>query len=178
MTNQPRPHVSLRRTEPPDVPFMYGMGIDEASNRLAGTKPREWAEFKARWEAILGDADGTVTRVTPRIILADGKPVGSINIFPQDDLDHVGYWIAREHWGFGIASAALSLLLTEYRKRPLHATTAGHNQASIRVLVKHGFEIVTRSMTPETDRNVARETLSFVLRAGAGLSAADRNPSA
>ncbi len=54
----------------------------------------------------------------------------------------VGYWIGREHWGKGIATRALTLLLTEVDTRPLHAHVAQHNAGSIRVLEKCGFRVV------------------------------------
>lgn len=164
MAGLPPTDLRLRRTLPADVALMYAIGIDAESNRLAGTKPREWPEFQARWSDILADEDGRRTRVTPRIILADGEFVGSINVFPQDGLDSIGYWIARDHWNRGIASRAVALLLREVAIRPLHATTAGHNFASIRVLLKSGFEVVSRQMTPETDRATERETVTLVLR--------------
>lgn len=142
---------------------MYEIGIDETSNQLAGTKPRTRAAFDARWAEILADPDGSATGVVPRVILLEGDFVGSINVFPREGHTAIGYWIARSHWGRGIASAALRLMLDEVRTRPLHATTAGHNHASMRVLQKHGFRVVTRFMTPETDDARARETVSFVL---------------
>ena len=49
------------------------------------------------------------------------------------------YWIARRHWGRGLATRALGLLLEEVRERPLHATVAAHNAASAAVLERHGF---------------------------------------
>lgn len=156
--------ITLRRTQSEDVPLLYAIGIDEASNLLAGTKPRTWDEFQTRWTAILSDHDGSATRVIPRVILADGVFVGSINIFPQDGLDSLGYWISREHWGRGIASEAVALLLDECSLRPLYATTAGHNQPSMRVLEKNGFTITARRMTPASARNMARETVTLVLR--------------
>jgi RimJ/RimL family protein N-acetyltransferase len=158
------PTIALRRTVPSDVEALYRIGIDEQSNELAGTKPREWSEFRVRWRDILDDADGTTTGVVPRVILVGGAFAGSINIFPQDGVESIGYWIAREQWGRGIASEAVRLMLHEHARRPLHATAAGHNLASIRVLVRNGFEIVSRAMTPETDRARARETVTLVLR--------------
>lgn len=144
--------------------MLHAFELDEASNQLAGTKPRDWETFKARWDQILADPDGIATGVTPRVILADGVFVGAINIAPHDGADSIGYWIAREHWGRGIASRAVALMLGEFTRRPLYATTAGHNHPSIRVLQKNGFEIESRSMTPETSRTVKRETVRLVLR--------------
>lgn len=159
-----RPHeVRLRRTTAADVQLLHGFEIDEASNQLAGTKARDWQTFHARWMEILADTDGTRTRVTPRVILADGEVVGAVNISPHEQLDAMGYWIARNHWGRGIASRAVALMLAEFSRRPLYATTAGHNYPSMRVLEKNGFRIVSRAMTPETARTRARETVSLVL---------------
>lgn len=159
-----QPPITLRRTTADDVRRLHGFELDEASNDLAGTKPRDWPAFQARWAEILADPEGSVTGVTPRIILADGVVVGAVNISPQDGSAGIGYWIAREHWGRGIATRAVALMLSEFTRRPLYATTAGHNHPSIRVLQKNGFEIVSRSMTPETPRTVQRETVSLVLR--------------
>lgn len=156
--------ITLRRTVHADVPRMYAIGIDQASNTLAGTKPRTWPEFEARWNEILADVDATATRVTPRVILVDGDFVGSVNIFPQDDRDSIGYWIARDHWGRGIATRAVALILEDFTLRPLYASAAATNAPSIRVLTKNGFEIVSRVQTPETIRTVQRETVTLVLR--------------
>lgn len=156
--------IQLRRTTAADIPTLHTYELDEASNQLAGTKPRDWPTFQARWAQILADADGSKTGVTPRVILADGVVVGAVNIAPHEGASSIGYWIAREHWGRGIASRAVALMLTEFTRRPLFATTAGHNLPSIRVLQKAGFEIIARGMTSQTARTVARETVTLVLR--------------
>lgn len=156
--------IVLRRTTAQDLPLLHGWELDVASNTLAGTKPRDWPTFRARWQQILDDDDGTATGVTPRVIVADGVLVGAINIAPHDGSDAIGYWIAREHWGRGIATRAVTLMLAEFRRRPLYATAASGNLASIRVLEKNGFVLVSRRMTPETPRTIERETLTLVLR--------------
>ena len=143
--------------------MLHAFELDEASNQLAGTKPRDWETFRARWDEILADVDGTKTGVTPRVILADGVLVGAVNVSPHDGGDSIGYWIAREHWGRGIATRAVGLMLGEFARRPLYATAAGNNLPSIRVLEKSGFRLVSRRMTPETARTAARETVTLVL---------------
>jgi RimJ/RimL family protein N-acetyltransferase len=158
------PEIELRRTIAADVRLLHALELDEASNLLAGTKPRDWPTFQARWAEILADPDGRATGVIPRVILTAGAVVGAINIAPQDGSDSIGYWIAREHWGRGIATRAVALMLREFTRRPLHATAAGHNHPSIRVLLKNGFEVLSRQMKPETSRTVQRETVSLVLR--------------
>jgi RimJ/RimL family protein N-acetyltransferase len=61
----------------------------------------------------------------------------------------VSYWLGREFWGRGIASAALALLLAEVKTRPLHAHVVRHNVASIRVLQKCGFVISGAEKFPD-----------------------------
>ncbi len=156
--------LTLRRTTAADVRMLHALELDPGSNELAGTKPRDWPTFQARWAAILSDPDGTATGVTPRVILADGVPVGSVNISPQDGLDSIGYWIAREHWGRGIATRAVALMLAEFVRRPLFATAAARNEASIRVLQKNNFVVVSRCITPESPRAVQRETVTLMLK--------------
>jgi RimJ/RimL family protein N-acetyltransferase len=159
-----QPEIKLRRTTAADVSALHAFELDEASNELAGTKPRDWPTFHARWTEILADPDGSATGVTPRVILADGELVGAVNIAPHDGADSIGYWVDRAHWGRGIATRAVALMLQEFTRRPIFATTAGHNHPSIRVLQKSGFEIVSRCATPETARTVQRETVMLVLR--------------
>jgi len=155
--------IRLRRTTAADVRTLHAFELDTGSNALAGTKPRDWITFQTRWAEILADPDGTATGVTPRVILADGTLVGAVNISPHDGSDSIGYWVGREHWGRGIATRAVALMLNEFARRPLFATAAGHNHPSIRVLQKNGFEILSRCMTPETARTVQRETVTLVL---------------
>jgi len=155
--------ITLRRTTHPDVELLHAFEVDGVSNELAGSKPRDWDTFRARWDQILADPDGSATGVTPRVVCADGVVVGSVNISPDQGVDTIGYWIAREHWGRGIATAAVGLMLREFTRRPLLATAAGHNGPSIRVLEKNGFVITARRMTLETARAVARETVTLML---------------
>jgi len=150
--------IHLRATLPADIPSLYRFELDPASNQLAGTKPRDLQTFNARWEEIFRNGG-----VTPRVIIADNTLVGSINIFEQEGTDSIGYWIAREHWGRGIATRAIALLIAEVATRPLFARVASHNVPSLRALERNGFIIASRCHSPETERNVARETITLVL---------------
>ncbi|MBL9148065.1 MAG: GNAT family N-acetyltransferase [Phycisphaerae bacterium] len=164
MPHPPPREISIRPTTAADVPSLFAFECEPAANERAGTKPRDWPTFESRWAEILADIDGTRTRVVPRVILADGEVVGAVNISPQGDADAIGYWIAKEHWGRGIASRAVERMLEEYTRRPLYATVAAGNAPSLRILEKFGFVIESRERTPETARCVARETVSLVLR--------------
>lgn len=152
--------VRLRRTEVADVPALFRIQLDPAGNELAGTKPRDREAFEARWRDIL--RPGSSAGVVPRVILVDGLLVGSINVFPQEGTESIGYWIAREHWGRGIATRAIRLLLDEVATRPLFARVIAHNVASVRALERNGFVVTSRHRTESNERYVAAER--FVLR--------------
>jgi ribosomal-protein-alanine N-acetyltransferase len=162
----PAIEVRLRTTLPEDVPALFQMQLDPVANRLAGTKPRDRAAFEARWEEILRGPHTPPTDVTPRVIIADGVLVGSISIFPQEGTDSIGYWIEREHWGRGIATRAIALLIAEVAARPLFARVAVHNAASLRALERNGFVVHSRRHAAETDRYFGGETLVLTLVGG------------
>ena len=60
----------------------------------------------------------------------------------------VGYWLGREFWGRGIATAALGLFLKLERTRPLVAYISAGNPASRRVIEKSGFSYVAEVDVP------------------------------
>jgi RimJ/RimL family protein N-acetyltransferase len=101
------------------------------------------------------------------ITLADGGAlVGGIAFTPSrvEPAAELGYWLARAWWGQGIATRAVGLLLHEVSRRPLFATVAAHNHASLRVLAKHGFVERARVWTEEDARRLA----GMAARRGAG----------
>lgn len=152
------PTVRLRPVEPGDLPALYENQTDPEAVRLAAVNPRTAADFHEHWRNVLADAS-----LVPRAILADGEMVGVISHFHRDGEDLVGYWIARAHWGRGIATRALALLLEEVTTRPLHARVASHNAASIRVLERCGFTVTETRFEPATERYPACEVVFFTL---------------
>jgi RimJ/RimL family protein N-acetyltransferase len=131
-----RGRVRLRQFEQHDLPRMYEMQLDPESNRLAATIPRTAEAFEAHWANVLRDPS-----VTAKAILLGDEMVGNVSCFQRDGQANVGYWVSREHWGEGIASRALELLLLEVAARPLYAHVAIGNGASLRVLQKCGFVV-------------------------------------
>jgi RimJ/RimL family protein N-acetyltransferase len=158
----PPPAIHLRPVLASDIPALFEVQLDPVANELAGTKPRDRAAFEAVWEKILLQPPAE-SGVTPRVIIADGDLVGSINIFPQEETDSIGYWLAREHWGRGIATRAIALLIDEVPTRPLFARVASHNAASLRALERNGFVITERVNRPATDRYAAAEIIVLTL---------------
>jgi len=155
----PGDRVRLRPVEPGDLPRLYELQLDPDANRMAVTIPRTREAFDATWAQAQADPNAT-----PRAILVGDGLVGYVSCFLADGEDHVGYWIDRAHWGMGIASRALPLLLREVTKRPLVATAATSNGASLRVLRKCGFVIEQVRRDPATDRYPECEVAVHVLR--------------
>lgn len=151
--------VQLRPVTRDDLPVLAEIQSDPLANDMAAIKrqpPAALLDFLSTWMF----APGTVARV----ILADGEVVGSLSCFDSDGLRTVGYWLARSHWGRGIASQALKLFLDEIADRPLHARVASTNHGSIRVLQKAGFTIERHQHSPATDRYIECEEAVLILR--------------
>ena len=131
------PVVSLRPVEDADLPIFLAHEQDPLAIEMAAYKSRTPDAFYQHWATI---------RATPsvvvRTILADGVLVGRIVTWLHDGEREVGYWIGRDHWGRGYATAALRLLLAEVTDRPIVAYVAIHNVGSRRVLEHCGFSVV------------------------------------
>lgn len=129
--------VRLRGARESDLPVFYEHQRDPEAYGMARFPPRDEDAFMAHWHKIMGDAT-----VTVRTILFDGRVAGNILSFLHGDTREIGYWIGRELWGKGIATAALSKFLRQVGERPLYAGVAKGNIASRRVLEKCGFALL------------------------------------
>ena len=130
------PEVSLREVRVSDLPILFEHQLDPEATRMAAFPSRDRDAFMAHWTKIMANPDGVL-----RTILSAGSVAGYIGAWTDGADRLVGYWIGREFWGRGIASAALSQFLRYENTRPLTAHVAKHNAASIRVLRKAGFKL-------------------------------------
>lgn len=128
-------NVHLRDVREDDLTTFLEHQADPVANRLANFEARDRDAFMAHWAKILRDETAVV-----RTIEFEGQVAGNIVSWEHDGERDVGYWVGREHWGKGVATAALSAFLDELETRPLHAHVATHNIGSIRVLERGGFE--------------------------------------
>ena len=133
-------NVSLRPLEDRDLDPIFQQVTDPESVRMAAFTAEDQTDRQAflnRITRLRGD-----TSVSFLVIDVDGATAGTIGSFRIDDQLEVTYWVDRAHWGKGIASAALRILLAETAERPLHARAASDNVGSLRVLEKAGFRRV------------------------------------
>lgn len=130
-------NVALREVRDEDLPVFFAQQLDAEAQRMADFPGREREAFLAHWAKCRRNPTSI-----HRTVLADGRVAGNIVCWQDADVRLVGYWLGRDYWGRGIASAALACFLTEVRERPLRAYVAKHNLASLRVLEKCGFHLV------------------------------------
>ncbi len=154
------PRVALRPATEADFDALFELESDVTGADMIAFLPRDPGDhdaFSAHWARISSD-DSVVTR----IIEADDAFAGYAVSFVTDGERQVGYWVIRELWGRGIATAALEALVAELDDRPLWGSTAADNLGSQRVLQNAGFvfDRTERSHAPrrgtEIDEKVYR----------------------
>jgi len=128
--------VALAPVEKRHIPVFYEQQLDPEALRMGAFVAKDVKAFVAHWLKNLADP-ANVTRS----VLVDGRVAGHVAQFPRAGVPEVGYWLGREFWGKGIATAALAELLALVPARPLYARVAKRNLASKRVLEKRGFAV-------------------------------------
>ena len=95
---------------------------------------------------ILADAHLNRLRVDKSVVLRtitrDGIVVGSIVAWDTGHTPQIGFAIDPARWGEGIATAALISFTALMKRRPLQASVAADNPASVRLHERHGFRLV------------------------------------
>lgn len=135
--------VSLRPLEASDLAIFFDHQRDPLAVHMVGfasRDPNDRDAFLAHWARI-----SVLPTVVHRTILAGGAVAGYVAKFEHEGLPEVCYVLGREHWGRGIASRALAMLLAEVTVRPLYASVAHDNLGSRRVLEKCGFREIART---------------------------------
>ena len=150
----------LRAVEPDDLPVFFEQQLDPDASRMAAftaQDPSDREAFAAKWARIVANDTAVAT------IVAEGAVAGSVMLWRDPELDapEVSFWLGKEFWGRGLATAALQLFLTEIETRPLYGRAAKDNLASIRVLEKCGFtfEREARGFAPARGEEIAEVVL-------------------
>ena len=135
------PQVSLREVRVSDLPVLFEHQLDPEATRMAAFPSRDRDAFMAHWAKIMASPSCAL-----RTILCDGSVAGNIVAWTAGPDRCVGYWIGREFWGRGVASAALVQFLQYETTRPLTSHVVKQNVASIRVLEKAGFTLAGKEV--------------------------------
>ncbi len=115
---------------------------------MRDTFPHPYTEVTAEWfiRDCIGDDPGhSITYA----ITSDGKVIGSIGVFMRDDVYSkscdLGYFIAEEYWGRGIATGAIRQICAEAFKKldtvRIIAEPFADNTGSRKALEKAGFTL-------------------------------------
>lgn len=134
--------VTLRELRDEDLDALFQWMRDPVAVRMAAftdSDPDDRAAFDLKQARLRSDPDIAYVAVD-----RDGELVGTVATFTLDGERELTYWIAREHWGQGCATAAVAAILRADRTRPMVARVASANVGSLRVLEKSGFVGVGR----------------------------------
>ena len=141
------PDYRLRALVPDDAPALTRHADDpEVARNLRDRFPHPYAEadaltFIAMVRAEGGEQAWAVDR--------GGEAVGVIGAVPGTDVYRgsweIGYWLGRDHWGRGVATAAVRAvtahLFAREEARRVWAPVFASNPASARVLEKADFRL-------------------------------------
>lgn len=164
------PVIRLRDVEADDLALFFEHQRDPVAVAMVAFQSRERAAFDQHWAKLL--ADDTLLKkaiVVASAVSADSPAqnqlAGHIGSWTSDGKREVGYWLDRAFWGRGIATAALTAFLRLEKTRPLYASAAKHNAASLRVLQKCGFTISCPADEPSNGTDVPRVLLTLTTAA-------------
>lgn len=137
--SQPPP-VTLRDVKDSDIPIFYQQNLDPEANHMAAftsQDPTDRYQFDAHWLRIRRE-----TGVLIRTIVTEGQVAGYVLSYLSELGPEVSYWLGKDFWGKGVASAALVAFLDVQRVRPIFGRVAKDNAGSRRVMEKCGFEVI------------------------------------
>ena len=114
----------------------------QVTHYLSSRIPFPYKAEDAQWWINKGSRNGFI-----RAITVNGKLAGCVGAeVGQHEYQHcaeVGYWLAKDFWGNGFATQALTLLVDELKQITqivrLQASVYEGNQSSAKVLEKCGF---------------------------------------
>ncbi len=141
------PRLLLREVTPSDAPAIFKMRSDERVMRHLGRPmQKEVSEAVTLIEAYRKNFD-QAEGVTWAICFRDEPNLlGSITFWKMDKVNHraeIGYSLGAEYWRQGIMdeamTAAIEFCFKTLNFHSIEANTAPENEASGRILEKHGF---------------------------------------
>ena len=128
----------LRRARKDDLEAMHAVFSDERGMQYWSNGPHSTLDETQRWlDSMIGaspeDSDDFVVTV-------DGELIGKLGCWR---IPEIGFILRSDQWGKGYASEAMSAFVAHiFAARPIDRLTADvdpRNEASLRLLKKHGF---------------------------------------
>ena len=144
--------VLLRPFRAADIPALARYANDRGIwLNLRDRFPHPYSLADAEWYVSFVESDEGRSDVHLCLEIA-GEAAGSISLLFKKDVSRrsaeIGYWLGREHWGKGYATAAVRALthygLAHFDLTRIYALIFEHNAASGRVLEKAGYTFEAR----------------------------------
>jgi RimJ/RimL family protein N-acetyltransferase len=129
--------VALREIRESDVAILFAQQDDPEANEMAAFPARGETAYREHMARVLATPSSLIWAV----VVGDDV-VGQVCSWDADGIREVGYWIGREYWGNGYATAAVRQLVEKDPARPMWAEIAEHNIGSQRVVERCGFVFV------------------------------------
>ena len=152
--------IALRDVRDDDLDAIYDQMRDPEAVRMAAFTAEDPDDRVAFDEHLVRLR--TAPDINLRAITVDGELAGTVASFAVGSDTEITYWLGREFWGRGIATAAVEMLLATVPVRPITARAASDNPGSLAVLRKVGFRPVGKEVAYATARG--REIEETVLR--------------
>ena len=127
----------MTKTVKDDLEALFQFQLDKEANYLAAftaKDPNDKAAYIEKYSKHIADST-----INMRTIKANDKIIGSIAKFVMENEAGITYWIDKQFWGRGIATAALKDFLKLEPVRPIYGRVAFDNHRSQKVLEKCGF---------------------------------------
>src|SRR5881394_1927821 len=105
------PRVLLREVVDSELPIFFEHQRDPEAVRLAAFPSRDHDAFMTHWAKLRREPSNII-----RTIVCDGQVAGNIGSWIAEDKRLIGYWIGRDFWGQGVATAALAALVAEVQR--------------------------------------------------------------
>lgn len=129
--------LRLRRAKPSDLGAVHALMSDPETMRYWSTPPHADLDTTRRWLEVMIAAPSDLS--DDFLVECDGEVIGNLG---ASRLPEVGYLLSRAHWGRGYASEGMAAYIARSFGRGLDHLTADvdpRNEASIRLLTRHGF---------------------------------------
>jgi RimJ/RimL family protein N-acetyltransferase len=153
----------LRPPRAEDTDAIVAACSDEEIVRYIPLMPVPYARADAEWWIDRAEDVWRDGSACPFVIAdaGSGALLGAIEIRPRRG--DIGYWIAAEERGRGVATGALGLICEWHTERPLWLVTHPENLASQRVAEKAGFRRVGLQPHEPVFRDGTTHALRFEL---------------
>nr|WP_262908670.1 GNAT family protein [Hymenobacter translucens] len=158
----------MRPWQPADTPVLAHHANDAGiAENLRDVFPHPYSPADAEWYiGFVSEPDSPDLHLA---IEVDGEACGSISVLFQADVyrrsAEIGYWLGRQQWGRGIATAAVQALCSyafaHFDLVRIYAGVFASNPASKAVLTKAGFELEGRLRNSVTKGGRTMDSLLY-----------------